>query len=121
SPRLHPGDMHRAAEIVPVLGSGEPARLAGGLACRATARRRAVSLVMPITRVGAKQLVAALAFTTFRPGHRVPSRGDTWSANAEPALALEITSLGKPLAQSHDAIHCLGVRTKPDSKSLTFV
>ena len=49
-----PGDIHRSAEVVLVLGSCEPAGLAGGFARRATARRRAISLVMPVTWVRAK-------------------------------------------------------------------
>jgi len=42
-PRLYAGDMHGAAEVVPVLGLGEPARLARGLAGRSASRRRTAS------------------------------------------------------------------------------
>src|SRR6516162_32086 len=45
SPLLDPGDIHRSAEIVPVLRSCEPAGLARSFTRRATARRRAVSLI----------------------------------------------------------------------------
>src|SRR5215831_16950311 len=72
--------------LTPWFGSfaHEPAGLAGGFARRATARRRAVSLVMPVA------IVTALAFTTFRTGHRVPSCRDTSSANPETDNALKI-------------------------------
>src|SRR3981081_652075 len=53
-PRLDPGDVHRAAEVAFVLGRGEPACLAGSFAGRSAGRRRAVTLVTAVTRVGTK-------------------------------------------------------------------
>ena len=47
-----PGDIHGAAEVALVLGSGEPACLAGGFAGRSAGGGRAVTLVTAVTRVG---------------------------------------------------------------------
>ncbi len=50
-PRLDPGDVHRAPEVVLVLGLGAPAGLAGGLAGRFAGGGRAVTLVTAVARV----------------------------------------------------------------------
>src|SRR5579862_8747817 len=80
--RLDPRDVHRAPEIAAVLGIGAPARLAGSLADGSAGRRRAVTLVPPVTWVRSKQLVTALALAAISTGHGVPSREDAPSAHA---------------------------------------
>ncbi|MEJ2117131.1 MAG: hypothetical protein P8Y36_04175 [Alphaproteobacteria bacterium] len=54
SPGLDPGGVHRAAEVILVLGLGEPARLAGGLAGRSAGVGGAVTLVTTVARVWSK-------------------------------------------------------------------
>ena len=75
-PGPHPGHMLGAAEVVPVLGFGQPARLARRLARLAAGAGRAVPLVPHIARVRAEQhpAVQALASSSLRHRHRSSSR-----------------------------------------------
>ena len=53
-PRVDPADVYRAAEVVLVLGFGEPVCLAGDFAGRSAGGDRAVTLVMTDTWIGTK-------------------------------------------------------------------
>src|SRR5262245_44042079 len=62
----------RAPEVILVLGFGEPAGLACGLAGCSAPRSRAVALVPAVARIRTKKLQAALAFAAIPTSHRVP-------------------------------------------------
>ena len=56
---LNAGDMQRATKVPLVLGCGAPACLAAALLTRQR-RRRAISRMTPVTRVGSKELLTAI-------------------------------------------------------------
>jgi len=127
SPCFDPGDIRRAAEVVLVLGSGEPTSLASGFARCATARGCAITLVITITRIRAKKFVAALALTTFPTGHRVPllrglmisQRRDHWGLEIRSTLGratlarLRSQIAVSARAQSADSNRCFWSKIKP--------
>jgi hypothetical protein len=68
-PGLDPQAVGRPAEVVPALGRGPPAPLAGGLAGPPAGRLAAVPLVVAVTRVGIVQLAAVPALATSGSRH----------------------------------------------------
>jgi hypothetical protein len=66
APLLHPQNIFRAAEVVPVGGTGQPASLAGGLAGAAAIPFGAKNLMVSVARIGCEQLVAAEALAMAR-------------------------------------------------------
>ena len=54
APGLHPPDIFRIAEVVTIVGLGQPSTLAAGLAGPATECLRAEALVSEIAWVGAE-------------------------------------------------------------------
>jgi len=62
-PGLHPRDILRPSEIVPVLRFGEPAALAGGFTRLTAGGLRTVVLMPEVSRIGSEQLTATQALT----------------------------------------------------------
>jgi hypothetical protein len=62
-PSLHPRDILRPPEIVPVLRFGEPAALACGFARLTAGSLRTVLLMSEIPPIGLEQLTATQALT----------------------------------------------------------
>jgi len=58
TPRLHPGDVYGAAEVVVVGRAGQPGGLAGGLARAAAIGSAAVALALTAAMVGEEKLRA---------------------------------------------------------------
>ena len=77
APGLHPGDMHRVAEVVLVLRLGQPRGLTGGLAGASTVRLAAVPVTLADAMVNIKKVLATQALTLPRLGHGpLPDRVD---------------------------------------------
>jgi len=58
TPRLHPGDVYGAAEVVVVGRPGKPGSLAGGLARASAIGSAAVPLALTLAMVGDEKLRA---------------------------------------------------------------
>src|SRR5262245_17804120 len=107
SPGLAAGEVHGPLEVILVLGFGEPAGLACGLAGCSAPRSRAVALVPAVARIRTKKLQAALAFAAIPTSHRVPSCEDaplarrTASAGSASSLRGEIL----PPSSAHTGTH----------------
>ncbi len=86
APGLHARDVHRALEVVAVVGLGQPGALAGGLAGPAALGPRAVPLAFAVAMVGIKKEFATQALALSRLRHGGSSTG---SRNATPAAARE--------------------------------
>src|SRR5262245_21785650 len=95
SPGLAASEVHGPLEVVLVLGSGEPTRLAGGLAGRSAPASGAVALMPAVARIRTKKLQAALVFAAIPTSHRVPSSEDAslakQTASAAPTSSLRRT------------------------------
>lgn len=72
TPRLYPGDGLRALEIAPILGFGQPTRLAGPLARHLAQGVRAILLVPHVARVRFELLTAIQALTLRFSTHPAP-------------------------------------------------
>jgi hypothetical protein len=75
TPRLDPGDLVGAAEVVAVLGPGQPTTLAISLARLAAGRLGTEALVVAITRIGEEDRAAVQALArAVRNSHGVGRR-----------------------------------------------
>jgi hypothetical protein len=72
TPHLYPGDGLRAHEIAPILGFGQPTRLAGPLARPLAQAGRAILLVPHVPRVRFEPLTAIQALTLRFSTHPEP-------------------------------------------------
>ena len=72
TPHLYPGDGLRAHEIPPILGFGQPTRLAGPLARPLAQGGRAILLVPHVPRVRFERLTAIQALTLRFSTHPEP-------------------------------------------------
>jgi hypothetical protein len=95
TPRLHPRDVHAAAEVVVVGCSGQPGGLAGGLARAPALSSAAVPLALTLAMVGDEKLPARHALALSRLGHRRsptnPSSVTTTSTEHSSAQSLKKT------------------------------
>jgi hypothetical protein len=94
TPRLHPGDVDGAAEVVVVGRPGQPGGLAGGLARAAAIGSAAVPLTLTLAMVGDEKLPARHALALSRLGHR-RSRTNPSSATTTPTERTSAQSLKK--------------------------
>jgi hypothetical protein len=95
TPRLHPGDVDGAAEVVVIGRPGQPGGLAGGLARAAAIDSAAVPLTLTLAMVGDEKLPARRALALSRLGHRRsptnPSSATTTSTEHSSAKSLKKT------------------------------
>jgi hypothetical protein len=93
TPRLHPGDVHGAAEVVVVGRPGQPGGLAGGLARAPAIDSAAVPLALTAAMVGDEKLPTRHALALSRLGHRRsptnPSSATTTSTEHSLACSLK--------------------------------
>src|SRR5450631_1327602 len=92
APRLYALDVDRAAEILGVLGLGQPGPLAGRLA-RAPARRgRAIPVALTAAAVDVEKLPTAQALALSGLRHRCSPTGSATSAKSTPPAPAGIQS-----------------------------
>jgi hypothetical protein len=89
TPRLHPGNVEGAAEVVIVGRPGQPRSLAGGLARAPAIDSAAVPLALTLAMVGDEEQPARHALALSRLGHlRSPTNSSSATITAtEPSLA----------------------------------
>jgi hypothetical protein len=93
TPRLHPGDVDGAAEVVVIGRPGQPGGLAGGLARAPALSSAAVPLALTLAMVGNEKQPARRALALSRLGHRRsptnPSSATTTSTEHSSAKSLK--------------------------------
>jgi hypothetical protein len=101
TPRLHPGDVDGAAEVVDVGRPGQPGGLAGGLARAPALGSAAVPLALTAAMVGDEKLPARHALALSRLGHR-RSRTNPSSATTTSTKRSSVRSLKKTESEAEE-------------------
>src|SRR5450631_344281 len=92
APCLHSGHVHGTAEIMGVLGLGQPSGLAGRLARAPATRGAAITVALTAASVDVEKLPAAQALALSGLRHRCSPTGSATSAKSTPPAPAGIQS-----------------------------